>query len=384
MLAGYIARIAAATAVIRLPSLCVLLLAAMAVATAAPVSLGTPLEHALSSLDPSLASVIQSVADAVAEISVVLRDTDVSAAGSTNSFGDDQLQADIVADDLIFQHLRSCPHVETASSEEQSDILPMGGQGYTVAFDPLDGSSIFSANFAVGSIFGVWKGSSPLGQTGRDQVAAAYSIYGPRTLLVVAIPTAGAAGTCAAAQPGQQQPPQQQSQQQPQPPQAAGLQQQQPQPSQLFDVLEFALCSEGKRWKLRQVFSKLGNSKNIAPANIKAAKDNAVYEQLVLQWISNGCKLRYSGGMVPDIHHILAKGGGVFCNPRSPSAPAKLRLLYECAPLALIVEAAGGVSHNGQGSMLDLKIEDTGVRSVIAVGSAGAVAECVAALQAGQ
>jgi sedoheptulose-bisphosphatase len=72
------------------------------------------------------------VADAVAEISDVLRDTDVSAAGSTNSFGDDQLQADIVADDLIFKHLRSCPHVETASSEEQSDILPMGGQGYTV------------------------------------------------------------------------------------------------------------------------------------------------------------------------------------------------------------------------------------------------------------
>lgn len=64
---------------------------------------------------------------------MVLRDTDVSAAGSTNSFGDDQLQADIVADDLIFQHLRSCPHVETASSEEQSDVLPMGGQGYTVS-----------------------------------------------------------------------------------------------------------------------------------------------------------------------------------------------------------------------------------------------------------
>jgi hypothetical protein len=82
----------------------------------------------------------------------------------------------------------------------------------------------------------------------------------------------------------------------------------QQQPSQLFDVLEFAL-SEGKGWKLRQVYSKLGNSKNIAPANIKAAKDNAVYEQLVLQWISNGCKLRYSGGMVPDIHHIMAKVG---------------------------------------------------------------------------
>lgn len=53
-------------------------------------------------------------------------------------------------------------------------------------------------------------------------------------------------------------------------------------------------------------------------------------------------------------------------------------------PLPLWLQAAGGVSHNGHVSMLDLKIEDTGVRSVIAVGSAAQVAECVAALQAGQ
>lgn len=173
-----------------------------------------------------------------------------------------------------------------------------------VAFDPLDGSSIFSANFAVGSIFGIWKGSSPIGQTGRDQVAAAYSIYGPRTLLVVAVPSAAtAAGSCSA-QNGQQD-----AQQQQECAAHTGLDHHQQQPSQLFDVLEFAL-SEGKGWKLRQVFSKLGNSKNIAPANIKAAKDNAVYEQLVLKWISNGCKLRYSGGMVPDIHHIMAKVRG--------------------------------------------------------------------------
>lgn len=173
-----------------------------------------------------------------------------------------------------------------------------------VAFDPLDGSSIFSANFAVGSIFGIWPGSTPLGQTGRHQAAAAYSIYGPRTLLVVAVPTAAAAagGSCSALN-GQQQQEGQPLQQ----PSCSGQQQQQ-HPSQQFDVLEFAL-SEGKGWKLRQVFNKLGNVKNIAPANIKAAKDNAVYEQLVLTWINKGCKLRYSGGMVPDVHHLIQKVG---------------------------------------------------------------------------
>jgi fructose-1,6-bisphosphatase len=184
-----------------------------------------------------------------------------------------------------------------------------------VAFDPLDGSSIFSANFAVGSIFGIWPGSTPLGQTGRDQAAAAYSIYGPRTLLVIAVPTSSAAaagGSCSAAN-GQQQ--QQQQDQQPQQQQQQSCSGQQQHPSQQFDVLEFAL-SEGKGWKLRHVYSKLGNVKNIAPANIKAAKDNAVYEKLVLQWISKGCKLRYSGGMVPDVHHLIQKvrGQGWLCH----------------------------------------------------------------------
>ena len=60
-----------------------------------------------------------------------------------------------------------------------------------VAFDPLDGSSIFDANFAVGSIFGVWPGSELLGRTGGDQAAAAYAVYGPRTTLVIARPAIG-------------------------------------------------------------------------------------------------------------------------------------------------------------------------------------------------
>jgi hypothetical protein len=61
-----------------------------------------------------------------------------------------------------------------------------------VAFDPLDGSSIVGANWAVGSIFGVWPGSSLVGRTGREQAAAAYAVYGPRTLFVLARPVAGA------------------------------------------------------------------------------------------------------------------------------------------------------------------------------------------------
>jgi hypothetical protein len=60
-----------------------------------------------------------------------------------------------------------------------------------VAFDPLDGSSIVGANFSVGSIFGIWPGTGLVGRTGRQQAAAAYAVYGPRTLLVWARPEAG-------------------------------------------------------------------------------------------------------------------------------------------------------------------------------------------------
>lgn len=60
---------------------------------------------------------------------------------------------------------------------------------YCVAFDPLDGSSVLGADFAVGSIFGVWPGEDLSGLKGRDQVAAAYAVYGPRTVLVMATPT---------------------------------------------------------------------------------------------------------------------------------------------------------------------------------------------------
>ena len=63
-----------------------------------------------------------------------------------------------------------------------------------------------------------------------------------------------------------------------------------------------------------------------------------VYSELVASWIARNFTLRYTGGMVPDVHHILAKGGGVFCNPASAATPAKLRLVYECAPLAFIIE----------------------------------------------
>ena len=74
-----------------------------------------------------------------------------------------------------------------ACSEEVPEPVNMGGSGFSVAFDPLDGSSIVDTNFAVGTIFGVWPGDKLVGVTGRDQAAAGMGVFGPRTVYVVAI-----------------------------------------------------------------------------------------------------------------------------------------------------------------------------------------------------
>jgi fructose-1,6-bisphosphatase len=163
--------------------------------------------------------------------------------------------------------------------------VPLSETGaYSVAFDPLDGSSIVGANFAVGSIFGIWRGATPLGQTGRAQAAAVYSVYGPRTLLVVAYEDARGDK---AVQQFVQQPLHKQQQQQQHPEQ----QQQQ----------------QHYRWALQRAYASLRRAKVVAPANLRAAAGNAAYRALVDRWILDGRKLRYSGGMVPDVHHILVK-----------------------------------------------------------------------------
>jgi len=85
-------------------------------------------------------------------------------------------------------------------------------------------------------------------------------------------------------------------------------------------------------------------AKTFAPGNLRATGDNPAYMRLVQYWIEQKYTLRYSGGLVPDVYHILIKGEGVLSNASSPAARAKLRLLFEAGPIALIIEAAGGAS----------------------------------------
>ena len=128
-------------------------------------------------------SVVPTLVDAIACIAKSLRESQqVSLAGGSNAFGDDQLNVDVIAEDIIRDSIAKCPSIVTASSEEdpverststahqaQTDSR---AEKYTIAFDPLDGSSIIAPNWAVGTIIGIWAGPTALNQPPAEKCDA--------------------------------------------------------------------------------------------------------------------------------------------------------------------------------------------------------------------
>ncbi|KNC86050.1 fructose-1,6-bisphosphatase [Sphaeroforma arctica JP610] len=200
----------------------------------------------------------------------------------------------------------------------------MGGKGYSLAFDPLDGSSIIDSNFTVATIWGCWPGSTLVGVDGRSMTSAGVTLYGPRTTMTLAV-------------------------------------------SEAEHSHEFLLTEKG--WERVNTYSVIGEGKLHAPGNLRAIKDNAGYAELVQYWQDNTYQLRYTGGMAPDVLQLLVKKKGIFTNPHSKSAPAKLRCLYETIPIAFIVEKAGGGSSDGEGSILDVKVTNLEQKMQVAYGN---------------
>lgn len=250
-------------------------------------------------------------------------------AGTQNASGDEQLDLDIDCDNAVFAAIRKSGLFTTAASEETPVETNVGSGPFCVAFDPLDGSSIIDANFSVGSIYGIWEGSSIVGRTGRQQVASAVALYGPRTTLCIALPCSNT-------------------------------------------VLEVTLVENRTKWDLSRSSIRLQPSgKVFAPGNLRASNDNSQYGAILQYWLENRYTLRYTGGMVPDVYHIFVKSKGIFTNVSSERAKAKLRLAYEVAPLGLIVECAGGKTclDTEDKSVLDVTIGDLDQRCGVAFGS---------------
>lgn len=336
-----------------------------------PVGLVSHLE-ALAPKDGSRAelfgSVIPAVIDAIGEIAKALQKAHrVSLAGTANTFGDDQLNVDVAAEDILRRTFASrCPSVVTASSEEDpvekpvdhiASAGPVAGtvaaaERYAVAFDPLDGSSIIAPNWTVGTILGVWDGTTAVGRAPDEgQVAAVLGVYGPRTTAVVAVRIPGAAAPVTSCfEVGLD---------------GEGL-------SRGAEVLRTSVRLSAPPFKTRY----------FAPANLRAAAQDERYMRLVSGYIAGGYTLRYSGGLVPDVVHALVKGHGVYVSPVTAQSRAKLRRLYELYPVALIVEAAGGkaVDPADGGRILDVVLQGTDERAGLVCGTAEEVAKVREAL----
>ncbi|KAJ6982988.1 sedoheptulose-1,7-bisphosphatase [Populus alba x Populus x berolinensis] len=278
--------------------------------------------------DKGLIRVLMCMGEALRTIAFKVRTASCGGTACVNSFGDEQLAVDMLANNLLFEALTYSHFCKYACSEEVPELQDMGGPtegGFSVAFDPLDGSSIVDTNFSVGTIFGVWPGDKLTGVTGRDQVAAAMGVYGPRTTYVLALKD----------YPG---------------------------------THEFLLLDEGK-WQHVKETTEIGEGKLFSPGNLRATFDNVDYDKLINYYVKEKYTLRYTGGMVPDVNQIIVKEKGIFTNVISPSSKAKLRLLFEVAPLGFLVEKAGGYSSDGYQSVLDKEIINLDDRTQVAYGS---------------
>jgi fructose-1,6-bisphosphatase I len=293
------------------------------------VSLNAHLYHK-GKVPDQLRHLILDIARATKYIQNSLRTTETGLNGTHNESGEQQLKLDVLSDDIISQHLCESRLVASFASEEHEEITELNSDApFSVVYDPLDGSSLVDSNFAIGSIFGIYPGKDIIGRTPREQVAALYVLYGPRTVLVYASQDA---------------------------------------------VHSFILNEVGEFIVLREYLGIADIAKNYSPGNLRAVKDNDHYAAVMNRWLNDALTLRYSGCMVADIHHILSKGQGIFTNVGGKAYPeGKLRLAFECGPFAYVISRAGGSASDGIKDILDKPITSIHERTPFIAGSSAEV-----------
>ncbi|MCP3177351.1 MAG: class 1 fructose-bisphosphatase [Desulfuromonadales bacterium] len=275
--------------------------------------------------DRNLTRLICEIADASKYIVNSIRTGDLGVAGTSNLYGEDQLALDVLSDRILRKRLLHSGVVANIVSEETSDIISISTNfdgRYSVAYDPLDGSSLVDVNLAVGTIVSIYEGGELL-QPGRNQVAALYILYGPRTTLVYST--------------------------------GRGVHE-----FAMNQLMEYTLVRENVRMQPKGSIYSPGGQRNLYTPGT---------ESFVRYMEENGAKLRYSGGFVPDINQILMKGKGVFMYPHLQGSPdGKLRLLYELNPMSYLIEQAGGAASTGRERILDLQPRQIDDRAPVFIG----------------
>ncbi|WP_116790434.1 class 1 fructose-bisphosphatase [Flavobacterium psychrotrophum] len=281
------------------------------------------------------------------------------AAGAQNIQGEDQQKLDVFANDTFMETLINREIVCGIASEENDDFIVIkGGDGnhnnkYIVLMDPLDGSSNIDVNVPVGTIFSIYRRVTPVGspvtiddflQPGDAQVAAGYVIYGTSTMLVY---TTGHGVNGFTLNPA---------------------------------IGTFYLSHPNMQ------FPKDGNIYSINEGNYvhfpQGVKDYLKYCQREEE--NRPYTSRYIGSLVADIHRNMIKGG-IYLYPTSSKAPkGKLRLLYECNPMAFIAEQAGGKATDGFGRIMEIQPTELHQRVPFFCGSYNMVSKAEEFMEASQ
>ncbi|WPD22100.1 MAG: class 1 fructose-bisphosphatase [Candidatus Electrothrix scaldis] len=273
--------------------------------------------------------------------------------GKTNVQGEDVQKLDDFANRTIKRRMEQCGYICIMGSEEDEDVIPVldGYEGkYTLAFDPLDGSSNIDVNVSIGTIFSVHRRKSKgkqgdmsdLLQAGSEQVAAGYIIYGSSTVLVYTTGHGdGVHGFTLDPSVGEF----------------------------FLSHPDITIPKQAKYYSINEAYSRYWYDE--AREYVDKLKDMDEKGEC-------SYSLRYIGSLVADFHRNLIKGG-VFLYPRDKKSTdkpdGKLRLLYEAAPLAMIAEEAGGLAITDDGRrIMDIEPKDLHQRVALIIGSHDEVA----------
>ena len=266
---------------------------------------------------------VLALADAAARISLMIREPDPSedfanARGNANADGDTQKALDLICDE-IFAAALSAVGVATYLSEERTHPVPMNDDGLViVACDPLDGSSNIDTNLSIGTIFSLLPAELGPLQPGRNQLASGFFIYGPQTTLLLTV--------------GQ------------------GVHAFQMDSSGVFHLLNWTvnIPAQTSEFAINAANARFWHAPAAAyVANCVAGVDGPRGRDFNMRWL---------GSLVADSWRIFRRGG-VFLYPgdcRTGYSDGRLRLVYEAAPVAFLVEQAGGSATNGRSAIMDI------------------------------
>ena len=274
-----------------------------------------------------------------------LVDNILGAQGEVNVQGEQQQKLDVVADNQFIKMFEMGGEVCGIGSEENDNYMAFKSETskngkYVVLFDPLDGSSNIDVNVSIGTIFSIYHRVSPIGteatledmlQPGEKQVAAGYVLYGSSTMLVY---TTGNGVNGFTLDP---------------------------------TIGEFCLSHANmKTPETGRIYSM--NEGNIAVCH-PGYRKYTEYCQEEDAPTGRPYSGRYIGSLVADFHRNLIKGG-IYFYPTTPAAPkGRLRLLYECNPLAFVIEQAGGLATDGTQRILSIKPTELHQRCGFIIGS---------------